>query len=173
MKQRKMKAERWVDAFLQHSWKTRLFWSEWRAADDESSLERKAEAWKEKTRTGNEVKMATDRKEELLQKSSNLGWKNLIRKWRELTRFFVRANATAPCCITFSLQWRAPPFLVRASGAVALKVAEVSSTEKNAKNLVTLPLLKKLTVSTRAVFLLMRSLTPLFETALWMLIGPE
>ena len=67
-------------------------------------------------------------------------WQNLIRKWRELTRFFVRANATAPCCITFSLQRRAPPFLVRASGAVALKVAEVSSTEKNAKNLVTLPL---------------------------------
>ena len=98
MKQRKMKAERWVDAFLQHSWKTRLLLSEWRAADDESSLERKAEAWKEKTRTGNEVKMATDRKEELLQKSSNLGWKNLIRKpeqkktrkkWKRQTGFFA------------------------------------------------------------------------------------
>ena len=51
-------------------------------------------------------------------------------KWRH----FNRATATAPLLFTLAPQRcapprRAPPFLVRASGAMALKVAQVPSTE--------------------------------------------
>ena len=41
---------------------------------------------------------------------------------------FFRATATAPLFFTLAPPRRAPPFLVRASGAVALKVAQVPST---------------------------------------------
>ena len=43
---------------------------------------------------------------------------------------FSRATATAPLFFTLAPPHRAPPFTVRASGAVALKVAQVPSTEK-------------------------------------------
>ena len=52
----------------------------------------------------------------------------LIRKWHELTPFYFRTTATAPLFFTLAPPRRAPPFLVRASGAVALKVAQVPST---------------------------------------------
>ena len=48
---------------------------------------------------------------------------SLVQKWRELAPFYFRATATAP--LFFLL---APPFSVRASGAVAIKVAQVPST---------------------------------------------
>ena len=41
---------------------------------------------------------------------------------------FFRATATAPLFFTLVPPRRAPPFLVRASGAVDLKVAQVPST---------------------------------------------
>ena len=41
---------------------------------------------------------------------------------------FFRATATATLFFTLAPPRRAPPFLVRASGAVALKVAQVPST---------------------------------------------
>ena len=48
---------------------------------------------------------------------------SLARKWRKLVPFYFRATATAPFFFTF-----ATPFSVGASGAVALKVAQVPST---------------------------------------------
>ena len=52
----------------------------------------------------------------------------MARKWRELAPFYFRATATEPLFFTFTPPRRVPPFLVRASGAVALKVAQVPST---------------------------------------------
>ena len=52
----------------------------------------------------------------------------MARKWRELAPFYFRATATAPLFFTLAPPGRAPPFLVRASFAVALKVAQVPST---------------------------------------------
>ena len=51
------------------------------------------------------------------------------RKLCECVPFFLRATATAPFSFTFALPQRAPPFLVRASGTMALTVAQVPSTE--------------------------------------------
>ena len=58
---------------------------------------------------------------------ANFGSK-MARKWRELAPIFLRASATAPFYFTFPPPRRALPFSVRASGAVALKVAQVPST---------------------------------------------
>ena len=52
----------------------------------------------------------------------------------ELASFYFRATATAPFFFSFSPQRRAPPFLVPASGAVALKVAQVPRTYLNKGN---------------------------------------
>ena len=52
----------------------------------------------------------------------------MVPKWRELAPFFLRGTANAPLFFTLAPPRRAPPFLVRASGAVALKVAQVPST---------------------------------------------
>ena len=49
---------------------------------------------------------------------------NLVQKWLELAPLYFRATAI----FTFLPPRRAPPFLVRTSGAVALKVAQVPST---------------------------------------------
>ena len=43
----------------------------------------------------------------------------------------ISATATAPFFFTLAPLRRAPPFLVRVSGAVALKVAQVPSTAIN------------------------------------------
>ena len=53
-------------------------------------------------------------------------------KWRKLVPFF-RANATASLFFNLVLPQRAQPFLVYASGAVALKVAQVPSTVQYTK----------------------------------------
>ena len=53
---------------------------------------------------------------------------NLVLKWRELAPLFFRATATSPLFFTSAPPRRAPSFSVRASGAVALKVAQVPST---------------------------------------------
>ena len=55
---------------------------------------------------------------------------NFVRKWRELAPFIFRATATAPFFFTLVPPRRASPFSVRASGAQALKVAQVLSTPK-------------------------------------------
>ena len=52
----------------------------------------------------------------------------MARKLRELAPFFSRATTTAPLFFNLAPPRRAPPFLVRASGAVAVKVAQVPST---------------------------------------------
>ena len=52
---------------------------------------------------------------------------NLVQKWRELVPFYFRVTATAPLFFALAPLRRAPPFSVRASGAVALKVAQVPS----------------------------------------------
>ena len=57
---------------------------------------------------------------------------NLVRKWRELAPLFFRATATSPLFFTSAPPRRAPSFSVRASGAVALKVAQVSNTASSA-----------------------------------------
>ena len=72
--------------------------------------------------------------------SSNLGIFNLQRSrflgkiWlenvAEMAPFIFRTTATAPLFFTLAPPRRAPPFTVRASGAVALKVAQVPSTGK-------------------------------------------
>ena len=54
---------------------------------------------------------------------------SLVQKWRELAPFYFRATATTP--LFFLL---APPFSVRASGAVAIKVAQVPSTANQGDN---------------------------------------
>ena len=53
----------------------------------------------------------------------------MVRKWRELAPFYFRATATAPLFFTLAPPRHAPPFSVRACGAVALKVAQVPSTD--------------------------------------------
>ena len=53
---------------------------------------------------------------------------NLVRKWRKLALCFFRATATVLLFFNLAPPRRAPSFLVRASGAVALKVAQVPST---------------------------------------------
>ena len=53
----------------------------------------------------------------------------MARKWRKLAQFIFRATAKAPLFFTLASPLRAPPFSIRASGAVALKVAQVPSTE--------------------------------------------
>ena len=53
---------------------------------------------------------------------------NLFRKLRELAPFYFRATDTAPLCFTLAPPRCGPPFLVRARGAVALRVAQVPST---------------------------------------------
>ena len=50
-------------------------------------------------------------------------------KMARISANFFRATATAPLFFTIAPLRRAPTFLVRASGAVALKVAQVPSTE--------------------------------------------
>ena len=52
----------------------------------------------------------------------------MARKWRELAAFFVCVTATAPQFFTLVPPRRAPPFSVCASGAVALKMAQVPTT---------------------------------------------
>ena len=52
----------------------------------------------------------------------------MARKWRELAPFYFRATATKPLFINLAPQRRAPPFLVRATVAVALKVVQVPNT---------------------------------------------
>ena len=52
----------------------------------------------------------------------------MARKWRKLAPFYFRAPATAPLFFALGPPRHAPPFSVRASGAVALKVAQVPST---------------------------------------------
>ena len=49
------------------------------------------------------------------------------RKWHELAPFYFHATATAPLFFTLAPPRHAPPFSVRASSAVALKVAQVPS----------------------------------------------
>ena len=56
---------------------------------------------------------------------------NLVRKWRKLAPFYFRATATVPLFFVLAPPRRATPFSVRTSGAVALKVAQVPSTEYN------------------------------------------
>ena len=46
----------------------------------------------------------------------------------EMARFIFRATATAPLFLTLAPPRRSPPFLVRASDLVALKVAQVPCT---------------------------------------------
>ena len=59
----------------------------------------------------------------------------MVRKWRELAPFYFRATATAPLFFTLAPPRRAPPFSVRASGAVALKGAQkVAQVPSNAYN---------------------------------------
>ena len=53
----------------------------------------------------------------------------MVRKWRELSPYYSRATATAPLFFYLVSPRRALPFLVLASGVVALKVAQVPSTE--------------------------------------------
>ena len=50
-------------------------------------------------------------------------------KWWELASFYLHATATAPLFFALAPPRRAPPFSVHASGAVALKVAQVPSTD--------------------------------------------
>ena len=52
----------------------------------------------------------------------------MARKWRELAPSFFHATATTPLFFKLAPPRYAPPFLVCASGAVALKVAQVPST---------------------------------------------
>ena len=52
----------------------------------------------------------------------------MARKWRELALFIFRTTATSPLFFTLVPLPRVPPFSVRASGTVALKVAQVPST---------------------------------------------
>ena len=52
----------------------------------------------------------------------------MAQKWHELALSFFRASATAPLFVKLAPPRRAPPFLVCASGAVALTVAQVPST---------------------------------------------
>ena len=52
----------------------------------------------------------------------------MARKWRELAPFYFPATATAPLFFALAPPQRSPPFSVHASGAVALKVAQVPST---------------------------------------------
>ena len=54
----------------------------------------------------------------------------MARKWRELAPFYFRATTTRHF-FTFAPPRTAPPLLVRASGAVALKVAQVPSTVRH------------------------------------------
>ena len=49
---------------------------------------------------------------------------------------FFRATATAPLFFTLAPPRRVPPILVRASGAVALKVAQVPSTGHGSKYII-------------------------------------
>ena len=55
----------------------------------------------------------------------------MARKWRKLAPFYFRATATDPLFFVLAPPRRATPFSVRTSGAVALKVAQVPSTEYN------------------------------------------
>ena len=52
----------------------------------------------------------------------------MARKWHELAPFYFRVTAYAPLFFNLAPLQRAPPFLVHASGAVALKLAHVPST---------------------------------------------
>ena len=52
----------------------------------------------------------------------------MARKCRELASFFSRAIATTPLFFTLAPPRCAPPFLVHASCAVTIKVAQVPST---------------------------------------------
>ena len=52
----------------------------------------------------------------------------LVRKWRELAPFFLAPPPPRHYFFTLAPSRRAPPFIVRASGVVALKVAQVPST---------------------------------------------
>ena len=52
----------------------------------------------------------------------------IIPLWPFKIYFNFRATATSPLFFNFAPPQRAPPFLVRASGAMALKVAQVPST---------------------------------------------
>ena len=54
---------------------------------------------------------------------------NLVRKWRGIASFYFHATATAPLFFALAPPRPTPPFPVRASGAVALKVAQVHSTD--------------------------------------------
>ena len=49
-------------------------------------------------------------------------------QWRELAPLYFRATAIATLFFALAPPRRAPPFSVRASGAVALKMAQVPST---------------------------------------------
>ena len=51
---------------------------------------------------------------------------NLVRKWR--------ATATVPLFFTLAPPRRAPPFSVRASGVVVIKVAQVPSTGEKSED---------------------------------------
>ena len=54
----------------------------------------------------------------------------MAQKWRELAQFFFSHHCHRTIIFYFSATATAPPFSVRASGAVALKVAQVPSTAK-------------------------------------------
>ena len=59
----------------------------------------------------------------------------MARKWQELAPFYFRATATAPLFLAIAPPRRGPPFSVRTSGAVALKLVQVPSTVNcNVKN---------------------------------------
>ena len=57
---------------------------------------------------------------------------NLVQKCAEMAR--ISATATAPLFFKLAPPRRAPPFLVRDSGAVLLKVVYVPSTDHMSKN---------------------------------------
>ena len=61
---------------------------------------------------------------------------NLARKWRELAPLLFRATATAPLLFTLAPPRRVSPFLVRTSGAGALKVEQVPSTAHHTKTII-------------------------------------
>ena len=58
----------------------------------------------------------------------------MARNWRELAPFYFRATATTPLFFNLAPPQRAPPFLIRASGAAALEVAQVPSTDCRCTN---------------------------------------
>ena len=61
----------------------------------------------------------------------------MVRKWCELVPFYFRATATVPFFFALAPPPSAPPFSVRASGALALKVAQVPSTGRRTRSLKT------------------------------------